>query len=101
MSKVSEDGEFGLSILALLAANAVPTAIIYNVLWVTGAAQRDMATHCNDRGEVVAHALLLTWGVWVVVGLSVFTWKAKTLDLLVVRCVVLLAVAAMVCRGFF
>lgn len=103
MGKTNEDDGFGfgLLVLALLAANAIPTVIIYNVLWVTGAAWRDMAANCNDRGEVVAHALLLTWGVWAVVGLAIFTWKAQTLSSLIGRCVFLVFMGSWVYRGFF
>jgi hypothetical protein len=96
-----KDWGFGLSILALLAANAILTVVIYNVLWLTGAAQQDMAAHCNERGEVVAHALLLTWGVWLVVGLLVATFKAKTLSSALLRGVLLVTAGAWVYRGFF
>lgn len=100
-TRKDEDLGFGLFILALLVANVVPSIIIYQVLWWTGAAQRDMLLHCNDRSEVVAHALLLTWGTWAVIGLAALTWKAKTFQSLVFRSVWLIFVSFGVYRGFF
>lgn len=96
-----DDRGFALCGLALLAANAIPTAIIYNVLWWTGAAQRTMTLHCDDRSEVAAHALLLTWGVWLVVGVAVATFKAKNMSSLVLRSMWLVLLGAWVYQGFF